>query len=232
MLSWKLSSDYSNAAYQYQTQGQIEPSLIFISILQTVYVLDFFVNESWYLRTIDIAHDHFGFYLAWGTFCFLPMTYTIQGQYLGLYPGSASTPYLVFWFSIGIVGYFIFRSANDQKDRARRNGGDLKIRGKEAEYVLASYRTLDGKEHTSLLLCSGWWGWSRHANYTGDLLMSYSTCALVGSSKTVVWIYAIWMTMLLIHRCMRDEKRCNDKYGSAWTEYCNRVPWRFVRGIW
>lgn len=25
-----------------------------------LYVLDFFYNEDWYLRTIDICHDHFG----------------------------------------------------------------------------------------------------------------------------------------------------------------------------
>ncbi|KAK0385456.1 hypothetical protein NLU13_7932 [Sarocladium strictum] len=231
IVAWTLI-DYSNMAYQYQTQGHVELSLVLVSILQTIYVIDFFINESWYLRTIDIAHDHFGFYLAWGCFCFLPTTYTIQGQYLGLYPGSASTTYLISWFLVGLVGYAIFRSANNQKDVVRRSGGRCEIWGKPARCVDASYRTLDGKVHKSLLLCSGWWGWSRHANYTGDLLLSYSTCALVGSSKTVVWIYAIWMTMLLIHRCMRDEKRCSDKYGEEWEEYCKRVPWRFVRGIW
>jgi 7-dehydrocholesterol reductase len=227
-----LSSDYSNIAYQYQIQGRVELSLILVSILQTIYVIDFFVNEAWYLRTIDIAHDHYGFYLAWGTFCFLPTTYTIQGQYLGLYPGSASTLYLGFWFLVGVTGYIVFRSANDQKDRVRRSGGKSKIWGKPAQFIEAFYKTLDGQEHETLLLCSGWWGWSRHANYAGDLLISYSTCALVGSSKAVVWIYAIWMTMLLVHRCMRDEKRCSDKYGQAWVDYCKLVPWRFVRGIW
>jgi 7-dehydrocholesterol reductase len=35
-------------------------------------VVDFFINEDWYLRTIDIAHDHFGFYLAWGDVVWLP----------------------------------------------------------------------------------------------------------------------------------------------------------------
>jgi hypothetical protein len=35
-----------------------------------------------YLRTIDIAHDHFGFYLAWGDVVWLPFMYTLQSQYL------------------------------------------------------------------------------------------------------------------------------------------------------
>lgn len=226
------SSDFSNMAYQYQTQQYIEPSLVLITILQTIYVIDFFVNESWYLQTIDIAHDHYGFYLAWGCFCFLPTTYTIQGQYLGQYPKSASTAYLAFFFALGLAGYVLFRSVNHQKDKLRRSDGKCTIWGKPAEYIVASFKTSDGKQHKSLLLCSGWWGWSRHANYVGDLFLSFSTCALVGSTRAVVWVYAIWMTMLLIHRCIRDEKRCSVKYGAAWTEYCRRVPWRFIPGIW
>ncbi|KAL6916726.1 hypothetical protein FSST1_008221 [Fusarium sambucinum] len=231
MMVWTLI-DFSNMAYQYQNQGYVELSLILVTALQTLYVLDFFINESWYLRTIDIAHDHFGMYLIWGCFCFLPTTYTIQGQYLGLYPSSASTSYLAFFFTLGVAGYVLFRVVNHQKDMVRRTGGKCTIWGKPAECISARFRTSDGRQHTSLLLCSGFWGWSRHANYVGDLLLSFSSCALVGSTKAVVWWYAFWMLVLLVHRCIRDEKRCSVKYGDAWTEYCKRVPWRFIPGIW
>ncbi|KAF9766632.1 hypothetical protein IL306_000933 [Fusarium sp. DS 682] len=231
MMVWTLI-DFSNMAYQYQNQGYVEPSLILVTALQTLYVVDFFVNESWYLRTIDVKFDHYGFYLSWGCFCFLPTTYTIQGQYLGRYPSSASTLYLAFFFTLGIAGYIIFRSVNDQKETVRRTGGKCTIWGKPAECIVASFRTSDGRQHRSLLLCSGWWGWSRHANYLGDLILSFSICALVGSTKAVVWTYAAWMAVLLVHRCIRDEKSCSVKYGAAWTEYCRRVPWRFIPGVW
>ena len=229
-----ICSDFSNMAYQYQTLGHIEPSLILVTILQVLYVGDFFVNEAWYLGTIDIAHDHYGFYLAWGCFCFLPTTYTIQAQYLGMYPTPVSKAYLAVVFGIGLVGYAIFRIANDEKDRFRSSFGKRQclIWGKPAEYIVAKYKTSDGKEHKSVLLCSGWWGWSRHANYVADLLISYSSCALVGSSNVVVWTYAIFMTIILVHRCLRDEKRLAVKYGPQWIEYCKRVPWRFVPGVW
>lgn len=230
--AYRVHRDFSNMAFQYQNQGYVEPSLILVTALQTLYVVDFFINESWYLRTIDVKLDHYGFYLSWGCFCFLPTTYTIQGQYLGLYPSSPSTPYLAFFFALGIAGYVLFRSVNHQKDTVRSSGGKCNIWGKPAECIVASFKTSDGKEHTSLLLCSGWWGWSRHANYVGDLVLSFSTCALVGSTKAVVWTYAVWMTMLLVHRCIRDEKSCSVKYGNAWAEYCKRVPWRFIPGIW
>lgn len=69
-------------------------------------------------------------------------------------------------------------------------------------------------------------------NYVGDLLLSFSMCALVGTNKLLVWLYVIWMAGLLVHRCMRDEGRCRAKYGVAWEEYCKFVPWRLVPGVW
>ncbi|KAF4499130.1 hypothetical protein FAGAP_4723 [Fusarium agapanthi] len=126
MMVWTLI-DFSNMAYQYQNQGFVEPSLILVTALQTIYVVDFFVNESWYLRTIDVKFDHYGFYLSWGCFCFLPTTYTIQGQYLGRYPSSAPTPYLAFFFTLGVAGYILFRSVNHQKEIVRRTGGKCTI---------------------------------------------------------------------------------------------------------
>lgn len=118
MMVWTLI-DFSFMAYQHQTRGHVELSLILVTILQVLYVGDFFVNEAWYLSTIDIAHDHYGFYLAWGCFCFLPTTYTIQAQYLGMYESPVSTVYLVVVFSLGVAAYAMFRSVNDQRHRAR-----------------------------------------------------------------------------------------------------------------
>lgn len=59
-----------------------------MNILHLVYILDFFWNEDWYLRTIDIAHDHFGWMLAWGDAVWLPFVYTLPGTYLVTSPGT------------------------------------------------------------------------------------------------------------------------------------------------
>ena len=100
----------------------------------------------------------------------------------------------------------MFRSINNQKLHARMLGSKCRIWGKPAEFIVGVYETADGQWRENLLLCSGWWGWSRHANYVADLLLSYSTCALAGTTKVIVWAYAIWMTLLLVHRCLRDER--------------------------
>lgn len=224
--------DISNIAYQYQVHNTISPALVLISILHGIYVLDFFIYEAWYLRTIDIAHDHFGFYLAWGSLVWLPTMYTIQSQYLGIYPTTPPLAYLAAVFGLGLGGYALFRSANNQKDQVRRSKGTCLVWGKPATYILAKYRTTDGAQHESILVCSGWWGKSRHANYVGDLMLSTAMCALAGTTVLMVWFYAIFMLILLVHRCLRDEERCRAKYGQAWEDYCERVPWRLVPGIW
>jgi 7-dehydrocholesterol reductase len=193
-------------------------------------------NPHRYLRTIDITHDHYGFYLAWGSMVWLPTMYTLQSQYLALYPSTLSPLAASFLLTTGIAAYIIFRLVNYQKDLARRTSGKCTIWGKPAEYITAKYHTEDGKEHTSILLCSGWWGISRHANYTADLVLSYCGCAAAGwggEGWTILpWTYAIFMTVLLVQRCVRDEDRCGVKYGKTWEEYCNKVRWRLVPGIW
>lgn len=60
-------------------------------VLQAIYVLDFFWNEAWYLKTIDICHDHFGWYLGWGDCVWLPYLYTLQVRRRGASPSGCGT---------------------------------------------------------------------------------------------------------------------------------------------
>lgn len=53
IIAWTLI-DISFAAAQYQKIGYVTNSMILLNILHATYVLDFFYNEDWYLRTIGI----------------------------------------------------------------------------------------------------------------------------------------------------------------------------------
>jgi len=46
-------------------------------------------------------------------------------------------------------------------------------------HVLADLKTLTTESGRKLLI-SGWWGWSRHPNYFGDLMMALSWSLLTG----------------------------------------------------
>lgn len=54
--------------------------MMILCVLHFLYIVDYFYHEDWYLRTIDICHDHFGYYLAWGDSVWLPYMYTLQAQ--------------------------------------------------------------------------------------------------------------------------------------------------------
>ncbi|PUU74558.1 ergosterol biosynthesis ERG4/ERG24 family-domain-containing protein [Tuber borchii] len=231
IIAWTLIN-LSFAAWQFQLHGYISNSMIIVNVLHAFYVVDFFINEDWYLRTIDICHDHYGFYLAWGSMVWLPGTYTLQAQYLARYPVNLSTPVAAAILLTGISGYVVFRSVNYQKDIVRRTNGECMIWGKKAEVIRTTYKTEDGKTHESLLLCSGWWGIVRHANYLGDLVLSYSGCAVCGVHNILPWWYAVFMTALLLQRCVRDHSRCLGKYGEDWEKYCRRVKWKLIPGVY
>ncbi|KJK65113.1 Ergosterol biosynthesis ERG4/ERG24 family protein [Aspergillus parasiticus SU-1] len=197
--------------------------------------------NSWvvmYLATIDIAHDHFGFTLAWGTAVWLPMVYTVQAQYLALHPVDLSSLAFSAILITGLLSYALFRLANHQKHHFRQTRGNCQIAGSKPRTIRAQYTTAKGKVHETSLLCSakanwgvGCWGIVRHPNYVGDIVFSFCTCVCCGWSHVLPYMYFIYMTILLIHRCYRDEKRCLAKYGSKWEEYQRMVRWRMIPGL-
>ena len=230
IVAWTLIN-LSFAAKQHAAYGYVTNSMILVNILHAIYVVDFFVNEDWYLRTIDIAHDHFGFYLAWGDSVWLPFMYTLQSCYLLYNPTILSWWAVTFVLVLGSSGYVIFRSVNSQKDRFRQEmneNGRCIIWGKPAEYVPAEYTTSLGEKKQTYLLAAGWWGLARHFNYLGDLMNALSYCLVCGMLHMLPYFYFVFMFVLLLHRTYRDDVKCRQKYGDAWQKYCRLVPYKIV----
>lgn len=227
-------SDISFAAWQYERFGVVSNSMLIVIVLHTVYALDFFFNEAWYLETMDITHDHMGMMLAWGDAVFLPSFYTIQAQYLAYHPVQLSTPAFIALLALGLGAYTAFRASNSQKVQVREAKGDTLVWGRPATTLRCDYRTADGKEHQALLLTCGWWSISRHANYTVDLIMAWAMCASCSGDGLVLlpWTYFIFQFVFLNHRIIRGEESCRNKYGEKWEEYCKIVPWRLIPGIY
>lgn len=231
IIGWTIIN-LSFAAAQYAKYGMVTNSMLLVNLLQGLYVVYFFYKEAWYLKTIDIHHDHFGWMLAWGDAVWLPYMYTLQGLYLVFNPVELSVPYALFVLVFGLVGFYIFASSNNQKDYFRESGGKGLIWGKQAKSLKCEYATTDGTLRESNLLLSGWWGFARHLNYTGDLILSLAYSLACGFDSPFPYFYFVFLAILLIHRSLRDEKRCQDKYGDKWTEYTAKVPYRLIPGIW
>lgn len=231
IVAWTLIN-ISFAAAQYNMYGHVTNSMILVNLLQGLYVLYFFWKEAWYLKTIDIHHDHFGWMLAWGDCVWLPYMYTLQGLFLVFNPVELSTPYFYFVLTVGLVGFWIFASSNNQKDRFRKETTPSLIWGKTPEFITCHYKTQDGTIRETRLLTAGWWGMARHMNYTGDLILSLAYSIACGTSHFFPYFYFFFLLVLLVHRCLRDEDRCRKKYGSQWRDYCARVPYRLIPGVW
>jgi len=226
IIGWSIIN-LSFMAAQYRNHGTVTLSMIIVVLLQALYIIDFFYHEDWYLCTIDIAHDHFGWYLAWGDTVWLPFNYTLQALFLTTVPHELSSGYAFLIVGLGLVGYWIFRVANNQKSSFRKNHRKL-IFGYPPTFIEATYRTSDGKVHQSNLLTSGLWGVARHFNYFGDLCLSFAFCATCGFVHLFPYFYFIYMTLLLLGRVERDQHRLQEKYGPKWEEYCTKVPWKIL----
>jgi Delta14-sterol reductase len=250
MLGWILVN-LSSLAHQYNTHGKQGPlylsdSIILITTFQTLYVLDALYMEPAILTTIDITSDGFGFMLAFGDLVWLPLTYSIQTRYLAIDPVHLGPLGILLVFAVQALGFYIFRSANNEKNRFRTDPSDSRI----------SHLKFIPTRAGSRLLVSGWWGAARHINYFGDWIMSWSytlptgfagyqiiTNQLTGTKEILpgeargwgiifTYFYVLYFAVLLIHRERRDEEKCRKKYGADWEEYVRRVRSRIVPGIY
>ncbi|ORZ09233.1 ergosterol biosynthesis ERG4/ERG24 [Absidia repens] len=210
------------AIKQYSTLQRLTNSMILVVLFQAFYILDALWNEASILSTMDITTDGFGFMLAFGNFCWVPMMYSLQARYLSDFPLDLPYWLVAVVITLEVGGYYIFRASNSQKDSFRQKPDDPK--NKDLEYIT----TRSG----SRLLTSGWWGKARHINYLGDWMMSIAWCLPCGFSSVIPWFYCIYFAILLIHRERRDDAKCRDKYGKDWDRYCEKVPYRIVPGVY
>lgn len=107
----------------------------------------------------------------------------------------------------------------------------MKIWGKEPKYIVAKYTTEDGKNRTSLLLVSGWWGVARHFHYIPEITAALVWCSAGRFTHLLPFFYPAFLALLLSDRAWRDDARCLDKYGEYWKQYQVAVPYKVIPGV-
>ncbi|PHH80947.1 hypothetical protein CDD80_5157 [Ophiocordyceps camponoti-rufipedis] len=205
--------------------------MVLATAFRAVIVVEYFYYEEWFFETLDGAHERFSFYNIYGFAAIMPQIWTLQTHYLALHPVQLSNSTAVAVSALFAAGWALNHYANQQKNLSRQTAGKCVIWGQEARFLEAKYRTADGKTHRTVLLCSGWWGVVRHANYVGSLLYTWAACLACGTTHLFPYTEAIVVTLTVLHRCFRDEARCREKYGQTWDEYCQRVRWRMLPGV-
>ena len=201
---------------QWEQQGSLTPQMIAYQLFWWLYMTTHYYYEQGVLSMWDVIAEKFGFMLLWGDLVLVPFFYCIGGWWLLDDPrGPIGWPALGGLVVLHLAGLWIFRGANAQKDRFKRDP-DARIWGRPAQ-------TLGNR-----LLVSGWWGLGRKINYTGEIMVYFSFALCTGLRSVVPFLLPLWLCVLLPHRAWRDEQRCRAKYGELWDRYCAKARFRMI----
>ena len=205
--------------------GENPGSVVLYSALFFWFLIDYMTFERVHLYTYDLFAERVGFKLVWGCLTFYPYFYLV-GMWVvaDLPPAAISLPFKVAFAVIFFLGWTLARGANMQKYFFKTDPDRV---------FLGLFRPRTVSDGTHSLLCSGFWGLSRHVNYLGEILMAVGlTLALGYPGRLLVWLYPLYYVLLLFTRERADRIRCAKKYGALWDEYVREVPRRIIPGIY
>lgn len=209
------------------------------ALSQLLYLSSFFSQEPHYVHTIDIIEDRAGFYETWGCIVWVPAVYTLHTRIGLIYGSNLNFTSSLVIFVVGVTALTCNVWANEERRQFRKSPEKkLFLSSRVGTHIDATYYTLDecGEMVTRVnkLLTSGWWGWVRHPQYIFDIIQSFTWGILAGgfTSNPLALFYPIYISILLSHRCIRDERRCTKKYGEYYQEYCRIVPMRMIPYVW
>jgi protein-S-isoprenylcysteine O-methyltransferase Ste14 len=216
----------SFAAHHVMTFGDnSSPGVLLYVAMFSFFIAEYLTFERVHLYTYDFFAERVGFKLGWGCLVFYPFFYCVGLWSVAARPNPHTPlPLLVACVALFVAGWMLSRGANLQKFlfKTRPDAALLGIFRPEAV-------SGDGKQ----LLCSGFWRVSRHVNYLGEILMATALALVLGWPLAIgPWLYPLYYVALLVPRQHADDRRCAEKYGALWLEYCRRVPYRIVPWIY
>lgn len=201
------------------------PGVVVYAGLFVFFVGEYLFFEEVHLYTYDFFAEKVGFKLGWGCLAFYPYFYCV-GLWSSANEPNPHTPtaLLAVYTLVFFGGWCLSRGANLQKFLFKTSP-NAKLFG-----LLAPVSVSDGDRR---LLCSGFWGLSRHINYLGDILMALGLALSLGRPlDPLPWLYPLYYVALLLPRQADDDRRCAKKYGELWVAYCRRVRYRIVPGVY
>jgi delta14-sterol reductase len=215
MTGWILMN-ISFVGKQYELYGVITNRMMLYQAFTFIYMFDYYFFENAMLSTWDIISEHWGFMLVFGDLWWMVFAFSVQNFYLLHELQPLSTPAVIGLLIFFSIGYTIFRISNYQKNQYKTNPSQPLI------FTKGPPNTIEGR-----LLVSGLWGVVRKPNYVGDWVIAISFSLPCGFSHVFPYLYPIYLIILNIHRAIRDDEKCAEKYKEAWQKYRQRVPYYF-----
>ena len=215
------------------TLGHLSSNMIVYQLCFAWFLVEYLYFEHVHLYTYDLFAEKIGQKLVWGCLFFYPYFYGIGVRYLVDNEGQEEMTNLevILNLAMFLCGWIMTRGANLQKYYLKRNPDQKFV----TLFVVLhlSQQTVPGTKRR--VLCSGFWGVSRHLNYFGEIVQATALAvpSYLWSGSLVPFVYPIYYILLFLGRVHDDDKICEKKYGKkAWGEYCRMVPYRIVPGVW
>lgn len=198
-------------------EDSLSPTLFVVCLLQIVIAVDFLTWQNNFFTTFEIDKESSGYQLIMGYYVWA-FLYTSITRYIFYSRVETSPPILFITVALFTVGYRIYHQSNTQKHIFRMDPNNPLVA------CLQKIKTSTQKD----ILCDGWWGWVRHPNYFGEIIINWSYVIPCGFTHWVPFIDPIIVTYLIKCRAKRDNRRCWEQYGEAWTIYRNKVKYYII----
>jgi delta24(24(1))-sterol reductase len=222
----------SAAVRYYELYGHVSWPLLFMVVAHGLYANACAKGEECIPTSWDIFHEKWGWMLIFWNLAGVPWVYSFNSYYLLSNPSVAhSVGYLAFLFSALLGVYFVWDTAQSQKNRFRMQERGTYI--KRMTFPQLPWGTLRDPQYLvtasgGTLLIDGWWRYARKIHYTADIVMALLWGLACGFHGALPYLYPAFFTAMILHRAKRDEKRCRDKYGTDWDRYKQLVPNKYI----
>lgn len=222
----------SAAAHQYAAYATITGPMIFMVVAHFLYTNACMKGEECIPTTWDIFYEKWGWMLVFWNLAGVPFVYCFNSMYIASRPPfEHSIPYTVFCFALLFGAYYVWDTAQSQRNRFRMQLNGSYVKRKAFPQLpwgtLKNPRYLETKAGSKLLV-DGWWRYARKIHYTADVLMALSWGLICGFDHFLPYMYVTFFVVMILHRAGRDIARCKRKYGDDWDRYCEEVPYLFI----
>ena len=229
MISWQIIILLFYFHYNFNKGFNLA---LFLTVMQqSLYIGKFFYWELGYFNTLDITLDRGGYYICWGCLVFVPGFYTSTTYYL--INNTINIDYMEGLIISSFGLYFLYMNyiVDKQKQDFKERQESMKIDHRLCKYMAVKY-FVNNEERDGKLLIDGYWSTVRHLNYTYEILLSLCWSLVCYKYDIIPFFYVIYITIILIHRIYRDERKCQEKYGKYWDKYCKVVKYRLIKYVY
>eukprot|EP00003_Mantamonas_plastica_P013685 TRINITY_DN2385_c0_g1_i1.p1 TRINITY_DN2385_c0_g1~~TRINITY_DN2385_c0_g1_i1.p1 ORF type:complete len:280 (-),score=87.92 TRINITY_DN2385_c0_g1_i1:8-847(-) len=232
LIGWSLLLHTFTLQHMEDNNGSIATSVFLNVFLQQAYILRFVVWEDVTVHSLDFIHDRFGFLQCWGginTVITLCLSSTL---YMMHHSRSIGFSECMVILAGGLLSIWWGMEVDLQRHVFRQNWGTTQIWHREAACIHTEYKTNDGKKHKGILLASGWSGFCRHPGYLMSVLTTVFWSLPAGLDNPLPFLYSILLAVMFVDRAIRNDHRCERKYGKGWATHCRVVENSVIPKFW